>query len=102
MSRTRKQLDVGQFFTWLGPFCMWMFYGLATAHHVFHAPTKNSPLFDAGTEWGGLMFAIYSIVCFAVAFLLPYSAKATSRKTVHSIPLISPRLRLLSFYFLTP
>src|SRR5258708_23918811 len=100
MSRTRKQLDVGQFFTWLGPFCMWMFYGLATAYHVFHAPTKNSPLFDAGTEWGGLMFAIYSIACFAVAFLLPYLAKATSRKMVHSIALICGGHAVFSMYFL--
>jgi len=101
MPRTMKQLAVVQFFTWLGLFCMWMFYGLATAYHVFHAPTKNSPLFDAGTEWGGLMFAIYSIACFAVAFLLPYLAKATSRKMVHSIALICGGLGLLSMYFIT-
>jgi len=101
MPRTMKQLAVVQFFTWLGLFCMWMFYGLATAYHVFHAPTKSSPLFDAGTEWGGWMFAIYSIVCFAVAFLLPYFAKATSRKSVHSIALICGGLGLLSMYFIT-
>ena len=101
MPRTMKQLAVVQFFTWLGLYCMWMFYVLATAYHVFHAPTKNSPLFDAGTEWGGLMFAIYSIVCFAVAFLLPYLAAATSRKTVHSIALICGGLGLLSMYFIT-
>ncbi len=101
MPRTMKQLAVVQFFTWLGLYCMWMFYVLATAYHVFHAPNKNSPLFDAGTEWGGLMFAIYSIVCFAVAFLLPYSAKATSRKTVHTIALICGGLGLLSMYFIT-
>jgi maltose/moltooligosaccharide transporter len=47
------------------------------------------------------MFAIYSIVCFAVAFLLPYSAKATSRKTVHAIALICGGLGLLSMYFIT-
>src|SRR5262249_28268560 len=35
MPRTMKQLAVVQFFTWLGLFCMWLFFGLATARHVF-------------------------------------------------------------------
>ncbi len=101
MPRTMKQLAVVQFFTWLGLFCMFLFYGLATAYHVFHAPNKNSPLFDAGTEWGGWMFAVYNIICFAVAFLLPYLAATISRKTVHSIALICGGLGLLSMYFIT-
>jgi maltose/moltooligosaccharide transporter len=101
MPRTMKQLAVVQFFTWLGLFCMWMFYGLATAYHVFGAPDRNSPIFDRGTEWGGWMFAIYSIVCFAVAFALPTLAAATSRKTVHAIALVCGGLGLLSMYFIT-
>ncbi|MGB9180550.1 MAG: MFS transporter, partial [Pyrinomonadaceae bacterium] len=99
MPATMKQLAVVQVFTWLGLFCMWMFYGLATAYHVFDAPNRTSRLFDEGTEWGGWMFAIYSIVCFGVAFLLPKLAAATSRKTVHTIALICGGLGLLSMYF---
>jgi maltose/moltooligosaccharide transporter len=75
MPATMKQLAVVQFFTWLGLFCMWMFYGLTTAYYVYRAPDSKSPLFNQGTEWGGWMFSIYSIVCFAVAFLLPVAAK---------------------------
>jgi maltose/moltooligosaccharide transporter len=37
MPRTMKQLAVVQFFTWLGLFCMWMFFGLTVATHVFGA-----------------------------------------------------------------
>jgi maltose/moltooligosaccharide transporter len=61
MPTTMKRLAVVQFFTWLGLFCMWMFYGLATAYHVFKAPDRKSPLFNQGTEWGGWMFSIYSL-----------------------------------------
>ena len=100
MPTTMKQLAIVQMFTWLGLFCMWMFYGLATAYHVFGAPSKASPLFDSGTEWGGWMFAIYSIVCFGVAFLLPKLASATSRKVVHFIALVCGGLGLLSMYFI--
>jgi maltose/moltooligosaccharide transporter len=101
MPATMKQLAVVQFFTWLGLFCMWMFYGLATAYHVFDAPGRTSPLFDRGTEWGGWMFAIYSIVCFLVAFILPKLARISSRKTVHALALFCGGVGLLSMYFVT-
>ena len=100
MPATMKQLAAVQFFTWLGLFCMWMFYGLTTAYKIFDAPTSKSPAFDRGTEWGGWMFAIYSIVCFAVAFLLPSLAKNLGRKTTHAIALVCGGLGLLSMYFI--
>jgi maltose/moltooligosaccharide transporter len=99
MPATMKQLAVVQFFTWLGLFCMWMFYGLTTAYHVFRAPSSKSDTFDHGTEWGGWMFAIYSIVCFIVAFALPATAKALSRKGTHALALTLGGLGLLSMYF---
>ena len=71
MPKTMKQLAVVQTFTWLGLFCMWMFFGLATARHVFGATDSDDPRFASGTEWGGICFAVYSIVCFVVAFALP-------------------------------
>ena len=82
MPTTMKQLAVVQFFTWFALMCMWQFYGIAVARHVFLAPDEKSPLFAAGTEWGGLSFAFYNVVCFLVAFLIPPIANATSPKTV--------------------
>src|SRR6185295_8915176 len=43
-------------------------------------------------------FAVYSIVCFAVALLLPSIAAATSRKTVHAVALVCGAIGLLSMY----
>ncbi len=100
MPATMKQLAVVQFFTWLGLFCMWMFFGLMTSYHVFDAPDADSDLFKAGGAWGGLMFAVYSITCFAIAFALPKLAAATSRKSVHSLALTCGGLGLLSCYFI--
>nr|MBA2605460.1 MFS transporter [Acidobacteriota bacterium] len=62
-------------------------------------PDEKSPLFAAGTEWGGLSFAVYNVGCFLVAFLIPPFAKATSRKMVHFICLALGGLGLLSTYF---
>jgi maltose/moltooligosaccharide transporter len=100
MPPTMKQLAVVQFFTWFALPCMWQFFGLAVARHVFLAPDERSPLFAEGTEWGGLSFAIYNVVCFVIAFLLPSLAKATSRKTVHMIALLCGGIGLISVYFI--
>ncbi|HVG32761.1 MAG TPA: MFS transporter [Pyrinomonadaceae bacterium] len=100
MPKTMKQLAVVQFFTWFALPCMWQFFGLAIARHVFFAPDEKSPLFKDGTEWGGLCFAVYNIVCFVIAFLLPWLANKTSRKAIHAISLICGGLGLLSVFFI--
>src|SRR6266436_1665938 len=100
MPTTMKQLAVVQFFTWLGLFCMWMFFGLMTSYHVFGATNERDPRFTDGQAWGGNAFAVYSITCLAVAFLLPPLARATSRKKVHALALVCGALGLLSVYFI--
>ncbi len=100
MPKTMKQLAVVQFFTWLGLFCMWMFFSLATAQQIFGATDPKSPLFDQGTEFGGQTFAIYSIVCFAVAFALPKLAGLTNRRVVHTLALTCGAIGLLSTWFI--
>jgi maltose/moltooligosaccharide transporter len=98
MPATMRQLAVVQLFTWLGLFCMWLFFVPATARHVFGATDAASPLYTQGIEWGGFAFAFYSITCFVVALALPKLAAATSRKTVHAGALICGALGLLSVY----
>jgi maltose/moltooligosaccharide transporter len=80
--------------------CMWQFFGLAVARHVFLAPDKTSPLFREGTEWGGVCFAIYNIVCFGIAFLLPWLARSIGRRTTHAAALVCGGLGLISVYFI--
>jgi len=100
MPTTMRQLAVVQFFTWLGLFCMWMFFNLAQIRHVFGTTQEGSPEFNEGNEWGGVAFAVYSAVCFAVAFALPRLAEASSRKTVHASALVCGGVGLLSMYLI--
>jgi maltose/moltooligosaccharide transporter len=100
MPKTMKRLAVVQFFTWMGLFCMWMFFSLATAQQIFGATDPKSPAFDKGTAFGGQTFAWYSIVCFLVAFIIPPLAKATNRRTVHSLALVAGGLSLLATGFI--
>ncbi|PYP81640.1 MAG: MFS transporter [Gemmatimonadetes bacterium] len=100
MPRTMRQLAVVQLFTWLGLFCMWLFFVPATARHVFGAVDPQSPLYARGMEWGGFAFAFYSITCFLVALVLPRVAAATSRKTTHALALACGAVGLLSVYLI--
>ncbi len=100
MPKTMRQLAVVQLFTWLGLFCMWLFFVPATARHVFGAVDPQSPLYARGMEWGGFAFAFYSITCFLVALVLPKVAAATSRKTTHALALVCGAIGLLSVYLI--
>ncbi len=96
MPRTMKQLAVVQFFTWMGLFCMWMMFSLATAKQVFGTMDDKSPLFNQANTLSGQTQAWMSITCFLVAFALPAVASVTSRKTVHSLALCCGAAGLLS------
>ncbi|HKO14967.1 MAG TPA: MFS transporter [Gemmatimonadaceae bacterium] len=100
MPATMRQLAVVQLVTWLGLFCMWLFFVPATARHVFGATDPQSALYTQGIEWGGFAFAFYSITCFVVALLLPRLAAASSRKAVHAAALTCGAAGLLSVYLI--
>ncbi|MBI3646579.1 MAG: MFS transporter [Acidobacteriales bacterium] len=96
MPRTMRQLAWVQICTWLGLFCMWLYFPVAVARNVFGAADTNSPLYSAGVEWGGICFGMYSAVCFGFSFLLPALARQFGRKATHSLCLICGGLGLLS------
>jgi maltose/moltooligosaccharide transporter len=100
MPATMRQLAVVQLLTWLGLFCMWLFFVPAIARHVFGATDAQSSLYTEGIEWGGFVMAFYSITCFLVALALPRLAAASSRKIVHAAALLFGALGLLSVYLI--
>jgi maltose/moltooligosaccharide transporter len=98
MPATMRQLALVQFITWLGLFCMWLFFVPAVARHVFGATDPQSALYTRGIEAGGFTFAFYSLTCAFVALGLPILANATSRKTVHALSLVCGGVGLVSLY----
>src|SRR5205823_10304142 len=58
----------------------------------------TSSLYRAGVEWGGICFAMYSVVCFAFAPVLPRLARATGLRNAHSLCLLAGAAGLLSVY----
>ena len=100
MPRTMRQLAWVQICTWLGLFCMWLYFPVAVARNVFGAPDTNSPLYSTGVEWAGVCFGMYSLVCFGFSFVLPSLAKRFGRRATHSLCLICGGLGLLSVAFI--
>ena len=96
MPDTMRQLALVQIATWLGFFCMWLYFPVAVATNVFGAPDPTSPLYQRGVEWAGLCFGAYSAVCFAFAFFLPPLAKRRGLKRTHFICLLAGAAGLLS------
>ena len=88
MPRHMRQLAPVQLLTWLGLFCMWLYFPVAVARNVFGATDQTSPLYTRGVEWGGVCFGMYSLVCFVFSFFLPALAKAVGRKHAHSLSLL--------------
>ena len=96
MPHTMKQLAWVQIATWLGLFCMWLYFPVAVGHNVFGAPNEKSPLYTQGIEWAGICFGMYSAVCFVWSFLLPALARTLGRKTTHSLCLLCGAAGLIS------
>ena len=100
MPQTMRQLAPVQLLTWLGLFCMWLYFPVAVAHNVFGASDKTSPLYTRGMEWGGICFGMYSAVCFVFSFSLPAIAEPLGRKNTHSLSLLCGALGLISVAFI--
>jgi len=96
MPSTMKRLAWVQIFTWLGLFCMWLYFPIAVARNVFGAVDEKSALYSAGVEWGGLCFSMYSVVTFFFSFLLVGLSQRFSRKTIHTVCLLAGAAGLLS------
>jgi maltose/moltooligosaccharide transporter len=88
MPTTMRQLALVQICTWLGLFCMWLYFPVAVAHNVFGASSETSRVYTDGVQWAGLCFGMYSAVCFLFSFLLPGLAAWLGRKNTHSLCLL--------------
>ena len=100
MPQTMRRLAWVQIFTWLGLFCMWLYFGVAVAHNIFGG-TPGTPTYAQGIAWAGNCFAMYSAVCFAFSFALPALAGGLGRKLTHGLCLAMGAIGLLSVAFIS-
>jgi len=96
MPETMRQLSWVQWFTWMGMYCIFLYFPPAVARNIFGAVDQNSVLYSDGVEWAGLCIAAYNAVCFGFSFVLPQLAKATNRQIAHAFCLACGAVGLFS------
>lgn len=104
MPPTMRQLAWVQFFTWMGLFCMWIYFTPAIAHQVFGA-VKDTPeykdLVAQAGQWTGVSFSVYNGVCFVFSFILLALARKHSAKAIHIACLLLGAIGLISIAAIT-
>ncbi len=100
MPAPMKRLAWVQFFSWMGLFCMWIFYSVAVANHIFNAVDKHSELYELGIRTASSTMTTYQIISTAFAFMIPLIARRLGNVMVHTIGLVCAGAGLLSIYFI--
>jgi maltose/moltooligosaccharide transporter len=96
MPQTMRQLAAVQLLTWLGLFCMFLYFAVAVAHNVFGAASTADPAYTQGVIWAGYCSGVYNAVCFLVSPLLAVVAAKIGRRSTHSLALLAGAAGLLS------
>lgn len=96
MPQTMRQLALVQFLTWLGLFCMFLYFAVAVAHNVFGAHSTSERAYTNGVIWAGYCSGVYNTVCFLVSPALPSLADRIGKRGTHSLCLLAGAAGLLS------
>ena len=100
LPRRMWELGLVQFFTWIGMFCLWVYFSPSIASGVFHAQAGSVEM-EASGAWAGFCFAMYNAVCFAFSFVLMRVTKYTGPKLMHSLSLGIGAIGLLTIPLMT-
>lgn len=95
-----RQLAWVQCFSWLGMFCVFLYFPPAIAHNVFHAIEQDTTLYAAGIEWAGLCMALYNLVCCGFSFALPMFVRRLSSPVTHGLCLLCGAISLASLHYI--
>ncbi|KAA1261323.1 Major Facilitator Superfamily protein [Rubripirellula obstinata] len=99
MPARMKHLAGVQFLTWMGLFCMWIFFTVAVARDVLGATDPQSDLYKTGIYIANDCFATYNLVAFFTAIAFLWIGRFASAKWIHVVSLACGGLGLSSTLF---
>ena len=99
MPKVMRQLAFCQFFTWLGLFCMWMFFTPAIATQMFGGQPGDEA-YQQGVELAGKSLGNYNFIAFLFSFALVALSKKFSAKAIHTVCLACGAIGLGSVAFM--
>ncbi|NNM30953.1 MAG: MFS transporter [Akkermansiaceae bacterium] len=88
MPTRMKQLAAVQFFTWMGFFCLWIFFTVAVARNIMGASDTDSDLYKQGIELGQDCFATYNFVAFLAAMGFLWIGRFVPAKWIHFVSML--------------
>lgn len=101
MPKRMKQLSAVQFFTWMGLFCMWIFFSVAVPRDILGASDTSSALYKEGVNLANDCFASYNLAAFFVALGFLWLGRFVRAKWIHFFSLIAGGLGLASVGWVT-
>jgi maltose/moltooligosaccharide transporter len=96
MPKPMRQLALVQFLTWVGLFCLFLYFAVAVARNVFGARSPTDSAYTYGVIWAGYCSGFYNAVCFIVSPMLPWVVSRIGKRGTHSLCLLAGSLGLLS------
>ncbi len=88
MPSAMKRLAVIQFFTWMGLFCMWIYYSIAVAQDVFGAVNPHTALYEHGIRWAARTMMVKGVAAPVFALCLPFLVRYIGRAYTHGLSLL--------------
>lgn len=101
MPSIMKKLAFAQFFSWSALFIMWINTTPVVAQNFYGSGDPKSAAFQAGSNWVGVLFAVYNgVAALAALTLLPWLAKSVGKARTHMIGLLCGAAGYTSFFVL--
>ncbi|MFE4105756.1 MFS transporter [Almyronema epifaneia] len=91
-----RRLAWVQFSTWLGIYCIFLYFPTAVAQNILGASDETSLMYTHGIEWAGVCIAFYNLVCLLFSLLLPWLSLRLGRVLLHTLCLLCGAAGLVS------
>ncbi len=99
MPELMKRLALVQFFSWSALFIMWINTTPVVTRYFYAAPDADSPLYQEGANWVGVLFTAYNgVAALAALTLLPLLAGRIGRVRTHVVGLLCGAAGYASFF----
>ena len=89
MPGAMRRLAAVQFCTWVGLFCLFLYFAVAVARSVFGAQSPADAGYAQGIVWAGYCSAFYSGVCAVISPVLPSIVDRLGKCKTHSLCLLA-------------
>lgn len=98
MPRAMRDLAWVMMFSWMGLFCMFLYFPVSVTHRIFHG-VPGSVAYAQGLAFAGLCFAAYGVFFLITSLLLPAFARYCTKKSIHCFCLLCGGFALTAMSF---